>query len=571
MLAELQGDPLVGTTLDSRYVIEECIGEGGMGRVYRAKNTRMSRNYAIKILFGDYAGDARMRSRFAREAEAVSRLDHANVISVVDFGENAGGLLYLVMDLAKGESLAELMLHEAPMAPDRAVAILAKLAKGLAHAHAQGLVHRDFKGENVIMVCEEEQEVPRIVDFGICTITEDSPSSTMLTSNGMVMGTPAVMAPEQASGDTVDHRTDLFSLGLVDYQMLSGKLPFEGTPLDMARKNLYEPIPTIMERSSVAVPAMQEGIIHKLTAKQPKERYQSAKEALLDMRALGIGGNTSDWSAPTPMPAPLRSDLPDAGQFSSPSPSTHGGNFSRQATNGGHFPTPSTNAGPHSVGFTNQRSTPMTTKMPGSSEFQTIGRKTSRRTLLIVGMLATAVVAASISLSGGEGNNATEPLAATTANDAQLNSGATVEPKNVEPKNVEPAGTATVAPDAGVGKKLVADARPKKTIRKNSGNRKNPDIRKDRHQKDPVTKPTEKPPLTLPDVKKLYTSVSKALGRLEQAKGKSAVANLRSDYLDIAISKVYRDATLLPVYQQSLLRLRKYTQLTRSRSCALSA
>ena len=222
VLAELDGDPLVGTTLDGRYVIEECIGEGGMGRVCRAKHTRMSRTYAIKILFGDHAGDSRMRSRFAREAEAVSRLSHANVISVVDFGETSGGLLYLVMDLAAGESLAELMIREAPMTPKRAVAILAKLAKGLAHAHSQGLVHRDFKGENVIMVTEEEQEVPKIVDFGICMITEDSPSNTMLTSNGMVMGTPAVMAPEQASGDVVDHRTDLFSLGIVGYQMLSG-------------------------------------------------------------------------------------------------------------------------------------------------------------------------------------------------------------------------------------------------------------------------------------------------------------------------------------------------------------
>src|SRR5690606_18546068 len=131
------------------------------------------------------------------------------VIAVVDFGETKSKLLYLVMDLAAGESLAQLVYREAPLSPGRAAAILFKLAKGLSHAHGQGLVHRDFKCENVIMVKEEEVEVPKIVDFGICMIVEDSPSNTMLTSNGMIMGTPAVMAPEQASGDQVDHRTDL--------------------------------------------------------------------------------------------------------------------------------------------------------------------------------------------------------------------------------------------------------------------------------------------------------------------------------------------------------------------------
>jgi serine/threonine-protein kinase len=292
--------------LDKRYIIEECIGEGGMGRVYRAKHTRMSRHYAIKILFGDHAGDTRMRSRFAREAEAVSRLSHVNVISVLDFGETEEGLLYLVMDLAAGESLAELVHREAPLNAARAIEILARLAKGLSHAHGHGLVHRDFKCENVIMVTEEGLEVPKIVDFGICMIVEDAPASTMLTSNGMIMGTPAVMAPEQASGDKVDHRTDLFSLGIVGYQMLSGCLPFEGTPLEMARKNLYEAIPPIAERSGINVDPGLEAVIHRLTAKNPDERFQNAQEALEALQALGLSGSFDSWTNLTPMPS--RSD-----------------------------------------------------------------------------------------------------------------------------------------------------------------------------------------------------------------------------------------------------------------------
>lgn len=540
VLAELDGDPLVGTTLDGRYVIEECIGEGGMGRVYRAKHTRMSRNYAIKILFGDHAGDSRMRSRFAREAEAVSRLSHANVISVVDFGETAGGLLYLVMDLAAGEALAELMIREAPMAPDRAVKILAKLAKGLAHAHSQGLVHRDFKGENVIMVTEEEQEVPKIVDFGICMITEDSPSSTMLTSNGMVMGTPAVMAPEQASGDVVDHRTDLFSLGIVGYQMLSGVLPFEGTPLDMARKNLYEPIPAILERSGVVVSPQLEAIIHKLTAKQPNERYQSAKEVLTDLQGLGLVEASADWGTPTPIPAPL----PASGDFSQLS-----------------------DAGQSSPGFAGAPATPMTTEMVGSSEFHALPPTTSRKAIIFIGLGAVAVLAAAaIGFSGGKD----EPVsvAAVEVVDPDASPSGDVVPAGETPPaplETEPQGVGTpettkvdetppVTPDTTPDTAPDVDKTKKNTNRKNT-NRKNTN-RKNRNNKTQGSQSPPKAAATLADTKQLYSAVGNALDRLEDSKGKTAYAPLRRDYNAISFTRLLRDSSIQPVYHQSLLRLR---------------
>tara|TARA_R110002073_G_scaffold142117_3_gene293687 strand:- start:46146 stop:47966 length:1821 start_codon:yes stop_codon:yes gene_type:complete len=569
VLAELDGDPLVGTTLDGRYVIEECIGEGGMGRVYRAKHTRMSRTYAIKILFGDHAGDSRMRSRFAREAEAVSRLSHANVISVVDFGETSGGLLYLVMDLAAGESLAELMIREAPMTPKRAVAILAKLAKGLAHAHSQGLVHRDFKGENVIMVTEEEQEVPKIVDFGICMITEDSPSNTMLTSNGMVMGTPAVMAPEQASGDVVDHRTDLFSLGIVGYQMLSGVLPFEGTPLDMARKNLYEPIPAIHERSGVFVAPALEAIITRLTAKQPKERYQNAKDVLRDLQGLELLESGADWGAPTPLPAQI--SRPVAGGFGDVSSASNGG-FS--AASSGGFEGSTSNGGfEGSTSYPGSPATPMTTEMVGSSDLST---QRSRKPVVIIGVIigviAVAVVAAAaIGFSGGGSNSAPVAANAVTERDAAVDpNGAppdkalvpnTVpEPTEVEPKEEpDPSGTIKTPDDSETTSVDPEDTsggqKNTESAQKNSNTRKNTN-RKNRQNKNKV-KPVVKPPPSGSDTRSLYSSVGRALDRLESGNGKDAVAQLRKDYNAISYSRLLNDSSLQPEYHQKLLRIQR--------------
>lgn len=277
---DIDGDPLIGTTLDGRYSILECIGEGGMGRVYRAVHTRMSRKYAVKVLFGDLAGDKRMRSRFSREAEAVSRLEHPNVISVVDFGETKTGLLYLVMDLAEGQPLSEVIEEQAPMPENEIAKILAKLCQGLGHAHARGLIHRDFKGENVILVKEEGEWVPKILDFGICMMVEQSPDATMLTNDGIVIGTPAMMSPEQATGDIVDHRSDQFSLGIVLYQMLTGEMPFEGSPIDMARQNLYAKMPSVKEKTGIECKSNLEEIAFKLAAKKPEDRYDQVRDVI---------------------------------------------------------------------------------------------------------------------------------------------------------------------------------------------------------------------------------------------------------------------------------------------------
>ena len=279
-LTRLEGEPLVGMVVANRYVIEKCIGEGGMGRVYQARHQRVSRRFAIKILYGELAAEPKMRKRFSFEAEAASRLSHRNVISVLDFGETVTGLPYLVMDLVDGESLADLLKRDAPFERDRILHLAYQLADGLQHAHENSLVHRDFKPDNAIVATERGEEVPKIVDFGIAHIRDDNFDHD-LTTAGYVMGTAAYMAPEQALGDRVDGRSDLYSLGVVLYQMTAGVHPFEGTGPELLRQTLTIPAPPVRVR----VPGFEpdpalEAVVLRLLAKRPEERYPSA-EALM--------------------------------------------------------------------------------------------------------------------------------------------------------------------------------------------------------------------------------------------------------------------------------------------------
>ena len=266
-------DPLIGAVIAGRYRIEAAIGEGGLGVVYRAHHVRMSRRYAIKVPFGDLAADPRARERFAREAEAACRLSHPNVVAALDAGETAGGLLYLVMELAEGPSLAE-VLAAGPLEPARALAIVAQIARGLAHAHACGLVHRDLKPGNVIL---EAGDRARIVDFGIALVLADG--STRLTARGLVVGTPRYMAPEQALGEAVDARADTFALGLVAYELLAGVLPHDGDGLEVALRYLAEPLPPVAARAPGArlAPAI-DALLARMLAADPAARPAGAAE-----------------------------------------------------------------------------------------------------------------------------------------------------------------------------------------------------------------------------------------------------------------------------------------------------
>ncbi len=282
-------DKLIGEVLANRYRIENRLGEGAMGSVYKAKHVKVGRAFAVKVLHPRLLEDDKVVQRFEREAELAGRLRHPNVIGVVDVGETTDGLRYMVMDFAEGPDMSSL-LAEAPMPPPRIIHLVRQLLEGLFHAHSEGLIHRDFKPENVIVEKDAHgAEVPRIVDFGIAILREggDPTNGTgRLTTNGLVLGTPHYMAPEQAVNDPIDHRIDLFALGIVIYEMLCAKLPFDGTGAEVARANLLLDPPPISQRVPyLEVDPLLEAFARRLMAKSRDARPPTAKVAreLLDL------------------------------------------------------------------------------------------------------------------------------------------------------------------------------------------------------------------------------------------------------------------------------------------------
>ena len=306
MTAELvPADRLVGQTLAERYQVLHRLGEGAMGVVYKARHVKVGRTFAVKVLHSRLLQDTKVAQRFDREAELAGRLRHANVVGVVDVGE-VDGLRYMVMDFAEGPDLAQLLV-EAPMPPARIIHLVRQMLEGLFHAHEQGLIHRDFKPENVIIERDSHgAEMPRIVDFGIAILRDGGDATDgqgRLTTNGLVLGTPHYMAPEQAVADPIDHRIDLFALGIVIYEMLSGRLPFDGSGAEVARANLLLDPPPISKRvPHLEVDPLLEAFARKMMAKKPKDRPANAKAAreLLDLidddraaaaAALGVAGD----------------------------------------------------------------------------------------------------------------------------------------------------------------------------------------------------------------------------------------------------------------------------------------
>jgi serine/threonine-protein kinase len=304
-------EDLIGTIVEERYRIEQCLGAGAMGCVYRARHTRIGREVAIKILRDDLVREPALVERFEREARIAARLRHPNLVGVLDVGENL-----MVMELAAGRCLADLV--GAPLPRARVIALVAQLLRGLEHAHAAGLVHRDLKPENILVERHADgTETARIVDFGIAVLRDrdvTSPEGRRLTDAGLVVGTPLYMSPEQATGKAVDHRTDLFSLGVIVYELLAGVPPFEGTGAEVAFANVTKDPPLIADRvRGVAVDPLLEAFARKLMARRREERFASAHAALAALelidrnredaaRLLDLFGGPAEPSAPVRVP-----------------------------------------------------------------------------------------------------------------------------------------------------------------------------------------------------------------------------------------------------------------------------
>jgi serine/threonine protein kinase len=279
---------MIGKTLD-HYRITAKLGAGGMGEVFLAEDTRLDRKAAIKFLPADLAGDADRRQRFLSEAKAASALNHAHVCVVYDVGETEDGLPFIAMEFVEGQSLAALV-KQGPLESSRVVQIAVQVADALDAAHARRIVHRDIKPENVIV---NERGDVKVLDFGLAKrLLEDSSSglgataALRQTQEGLVVGTPRYMSPEQAVGKGVDHRSDLFSLGSVIYFLLTGRPPFAGESVGELLDNVIHKQPDAIARFNYEVPQELERITLKLLAKQTDRRYQSARDLLVDLRNL---------------------------------------------------------------------------------------------------------------------------------------------------------------------------------------------------------------------------------------------------------------------------------------------
>ena len=279
---------LSGRVLEGRYRILDQIGEGGMGTVYRAEHLKLGRKVALKVLLAEHGDHTTLRARFEREAKALAALSHPNVITVTDFGV-ADDLPYLVMELLEGRTLKDHLL-EGPLAVDAAFGITREILRGLAYAHGEGVAHRDLKPGNVFLQSlPDGLEHVKLLDFGLAKfVAQDSGGDgPPLTKLGSVLGTPAYMAPEQASGDTSDARSDVYAAGILIFEMLAGQRPFDGEPGDVLRQQLLSPLPPLSTMCSwrEASPEL-ESFLSRATAKERASRFQTAGEMLAAFDAI---------------------------------------------------------------------------------------------------------------------------------------------------------------------------------------------------------------------------------------------------------------------------------------------
>ncbi|HKG61366.1 MAG TPA: protein kinase [Pyrinomonadaceae bacterium] len=282
---EKDPDSLVGMTLAGKYRIDARLNEGGMGTVYRGCHVLMDKTVAIKVLRPSLAADEKIVARFSREARAASRITHPNAISVTDFGEDESGNVFLVMEFLSGRTLKHVIREEGPLPLARVVDITRQIGDALNAAHEQGIVHRDLKSDNIMLVDTMTSDHAKVLDFGIAKINEpDGVVDTGLTAPNLVIGTPQYMSPEQCSQDVeIDARSDIYSLGVILFEMLVGHVPFSGdSPTIVMMKHLQEPVPSILEERS-DLPASVARVVARAMAKVRDNRYQNVAELIEDL------------------------------------------------------------------------------------------------------------------------------------------------------------------------------------------------------------------------------------------------------------------------------------------------
>ncbi len=274
-LEELQGR--VGTVIGQRYKIEALLGEGGMAAVYVAEDLTEQKRVALKVLKREHAEDPQVLARFEREAQAMTVLVHEHLVAALGFGRAPEGEMCLVMELVEGETLRSVLRRIKPFPPHGVVAVAGQIAAGLSYAHGFGVVHRDFKPENVMVSwLPGNQPWIKILDFGMARILSGAPA---LTRKGAVFGTPEYMPPEQAMGQPVDARADQYAFGVIVFEMICGKRPFQAkTPLEMVQMQIRTAPPSLLELVPGLPPAAAAAVVRML-AKKPDDRFPDVREA----------------------------------------------------------------------------------------------------------------------------------------------------------------------------------------------------------------------------------------------------------------------------------------------------
>ena len=300
-------DPFVGKVIDGRYEIQARIGEGGMGIVYKARQTSIDRVIAIKMLNAQMAADPTWVQRFYNEAKACSRLQHPNTIRMFDFGQSSDGRLFMTMEFLDGVSLRE-AVSKGPMAPQRVVKILIQCCASLAEAHSIGIIHRDIKPDNVFLLnMAGSPDFVKLLDFSVAKLLE---GDRMKTQAGVVFGTPQYMSPEQGRGLPLDARSDLYALGILAFEMLTGNVPFnDENPMTVIQMHLHGSVPPL----AATIPYSVQQIVRRALEKDPSRRYQSSGEMMQHCQqvfaevsqggmSIGAGGMPKTMIASGPLP-----------------------------------------------------------------------------------------------------------------------------------------------------------------------------------------------------------------------------------------------------------------------------
>ncbi|MEI9951997.1 MAG: protein kinase [Pseudomonadota bacterium] len=322
-LAEAGADPLIGQLIGGRYRVTGVLGEGGMGIVYVGEQQMGStvRKVAIKTLHAHLSKDPSVIARFHRECGTVAQLEHPNTIKFYDFGSTADGTLYIAMEFVAGKPLADVLL-QGPLSVERTIKIMRQVCGALDEAHMQGIIHRDLKPDNVILTDRAgETDFVKLLDFGIAARTEsaDAQKEQKLTQQGMVLGTPPYMSPEQFTGKALDARSDIYSLGVMTYEMLAGRLPFDAdTPWQWATQHMsVQPIPFEVSAPSKNIPEGMRRAILQALSKNKEDREPSAREYFAE---LSDGGRMTVESHPDVGGATGTAAMAQVPEFSPPGP-----------------------------------------------------------------------------------------------------------------------------------------------------------------------------------------------------------------------------------------------------------